>query len=117
MCIVYRFFNKIIECLNYPFQLIEDLIDNLHGKCIFTLLDLKDGFHHIRVYEESIHYTAFITSLGHFEFLKMPFGLKTGPTTFQKFVNKIFADLIKSRQVMIYLNDILILTVTMKRHL
>lgn len=96
LCIDYRFLNKITECLNYPFPLIEDLVDSLRDKYHFTLFDLKDGFHHVDVAEESIKYTAFITPLGHFEFLKMPFGLKTAPATFQKFINKIFSDLIRS---------------------
>lgn len=71
----YRFLNKVIECLKYPVPLIEDLIDNLRGKHIFTLHDLKDCFHHLTVSVKSIPYTAFITPLGHFEFWKMPFGL------------------------------------------
>lgn len=116
-CIDFRFLNKITERLNYPFPLIEDLFDCLRSKKWFTLLDLKDGFHHISMSEESIKYTAFITPLGHFEFLKMTFGLKIAPPVFQKCINKIFEDLIRSGDVIIYLNDILIVSETIERHL
>lgn len=116
LCVDYRFINKILERDNYPLPLIEDQIDKLRDKCFFTLLDLKDGFHHIDVAEESIKYTSFITPLGQFEYCKMPFGLKTGPSTFQRYINKVFCKMIASGDVVIYLDDVLISSKTLKDH-
>lgn len=59
----------------FPLPLIDDNIDLLRGKKYFTYLYLKDGFHHVNIAKDSIKYTSFITPLGQFEFLKMPFGL------------------------------------------
>ncbi|XP_046740532.1 uncharacterized protein LOC124407965 [Diprion similis] len=64
LCIDYRFLNKIIERDNYPLPLIEDQIDTLRDKKYYSLLDLKDGFHHIKVTEDSIKYTSFVIPLG-----------------------------------------------------
>lgn len=117
LCVDYRFINKITLRENYPLPLIEDLLDRLRGKRYFTSLDLKDGFHHVNMARDSVKYTAFITPLGHYEYLKMPFGLKTAPDTFQKFINKIFTELIKSGDVVTYLDDVLIATDNIERHL
>ena len=111
-----RFLNKITLRDNYPLPLIEDQIDKLRDKKYFTLLDLKDGFHHIPIAENSVKYTAFITTFGQYEYLKMPFGLKTAPSKFQRFVNTVFADLIKTGDVITYLDDFMIATETAEQH-
>lgn len=67
---------------NYPIPLIDDLLDRLAGKSLFAKLDLKNGFHHVFMHEDSIKYTSFVTPLGQFEFLRMPFGLKNAPSVF-----------------------------------
>ena len=92
----YRFLNKITLRDNYPLPLIEDNLDRLRDKCYYTLLDLKDGFHHIDLAKDSINYTAFITPLGQYEYLKIPCGLKTAPAKFQRFVNMVFSGLVNS---------------------
>ena len=116
LCVDYRFLNKITLRDNYPLPLIEDQIDKLRDKIFFTLLDLKDGFHHIDVSESSIPLTAFITVFGQFEWLKAPFGLKTMPAKFQRFINTIFSELIKAGEVIIYLDDILVASKTLEHH-
>ncbi|XP_043478302.1 uncharacterized protein LOC122508807, partial [Leptopilina heterotoma] len=116
LCVDYRFLNKLILRDNYPLPLIEDQIDKLYNKRFFSLLDLRDGFHHIDVEPESVKYTSFITPLGQFEYLKMPFGLKTAPAKFQRFVNTVLDELIRSGEVVVYLDDILVASENLEEH-
>lgn len=117
LCIDYRTLNKYIAKDNYPIPVIEDQINVLKNKRYFSILDLKDGFYHIRMAEESMPYTAFVTPFGQFEFTKMPFGLKSAPTRFQKFVNEIVDSLIRSGDALVYIDDFLIATETIEHHL
>ena len=117
LCIDYRVLNKVLRRDNYPLPLIEDQIDTLRDKKYFSVLDLKDGFLHIRVANESIKYTAFTTPFGVFEYRQMPFGLKVGPARFQRFVNAALADLIRAKDIVVYMDDVLVATVTMEHHL
>lgn len=117
LCIDFRELNKILVRDNYPLPNIEDLIDRLHDKMYFSSLDLKDGFYHIRMADDSVKYTAFITPFGQFEFVKMPFGLKVAPSRFQRYVNEVLADLIRSKEVVVYMDDILVATRTIEEHL
>lgn len=117
MCVDYRRLNKVTAKDNYPIPLIDDLLDRLLNKRWFTKLDLKNGFFHVFVEEKSVKYTSFTTPLGQFEFLRMPFGLRNAPATFQKFINKVFAEMIRSGEVIIYLDDIMIATQTFEEHM
>jgi len=74
MCINFRTLNKVTVRDNFPLPLIEDQLDLLAGKKYFTTLDLKDGFFHIRMHEDSIKYTSFVTPLGQYEYVKMLLG-------------------------------------------
>lgn len=117
MCVDYRALNKITKRDNYPIPLIDDCIDYLANKKIFSLLDLKSGFHQVKVNEDSIKFTSFVTPDGQWEYTKMPFGLKNAPSVFQRYINKIFRDFIDKGLIMIYLDDILIATQTMEDHI
>ncbi|XP_076660773.1 uncharacterized protein LOC143364170 [Halictus rubicundus] len=99
MCVDYRELNKITVKDNYPNQLIDDNIDQLREKRFFTALDLKDGYHHVRMAENSIKYTAFVTPLGQFEYLVCPFGLTNAPKVFSRFVFRCFEPLIRSNKL------------------
>lgn len=116
LCIDYRTLNKITARDNYPLPVIEDQINALQGKQYFSLLDLKDGFHHVNVAEDSVKYTAFVTPFGQYEYLKMPFGLKNAPARFQRYVNEVLSDLIKVGTVIVYMDDFLIATDTLEEH-
>lgn len=87
----------------------------LNNKQYFSKLYLKDRFFHIEMASESVKYTAFIIPLGHFEYLKMPFGLKIGLSRFQRFIYEIFYKLIESGVISVYLNVILVVTETLEQ--
>lgn len=89
----------------------------MNNKKYFSLLDLRDGFHHISVAENSIKYTSFVTPLGQYEYTKMPFGFKTAPSKFQRFVNAILNNLIKNGDIVVYLDDFLVATQTLEHHM
>lgn len=100
----------------FPIPQIEDILDNLGRSYYFTTLDLKSGFHQIELDKESRQKTAFSTDLGHFEFLRMPFGLKNAPATFQRAMNSILGNLI-GRVCYVYLDDIIIFGRSLNEHL
>lgn len=102
--------------MNNLINIIKSSLLKLQGKRYFSSLDLKDGFHHINVAEDSIKYTVFITPLGQYEYLKMPFGLKNAPARFQRYVNEVLSDLIKEGNVVVYMDDFLIATDTLDKH-
>ncbi|KMQ86687.1 retroelement polyprotein, partial [Lasius niger] len=117
MCIDLRPLNQRIYPQKYPFPIIEDHLDKLYGKKIFTKLDLKDGFHQIDIHPEHTKYFSFATPTGQYEFVKMPSGYCEAPAEFQKRVIQIFDSLIRSGKILIYIDDILIPTVTVKENL
>lgn len=117
MCVDYRALNKVLAQDNYPLPLIEDQLDALRGNRYYSTLDLKDGFYHIAMAPESIKYTAFVTPMDQFEFVRMPFGIKIGPQLFQRFINEVMADLVKRGDVVVYMDDILVASETLDSHI
>lgn len=84
LCVDLRPLNSRVVKQKYPFPLIEDCLSRLSNKSVFTLLDLKDGFHHIRIHPEYTKYFSFATPDGQFEYTRLPFGYCEAPAEFQK---------------------------------
>lgn len=108
ICVDYRQLNRKVIKDRYPLPLIEDQLDLLQDAKIFSTLDLRNGFFHVPIEESSIKYTAFVVPTGHYEFLKVPFGLCNSPAVFQKFINAVFKDLIAEKVVLTYMDDLIV---------
>jgi hypothetical protein len=115
MCIDYRGLNKITQKSKYPLPHTEDLIERLHNANYLTKLDLRSGYHQLRMADDSIDKTAFITRYGLYEFLVMPFGLCNAPSTFMRMMNDILRPLMDTC-VIVFLDDILIYSSTIEQH-
>lgn len=108
LCIDYRALNARTIKDRYPLPHIDDQVSRLSGKSLFTTLDLAQGYYQIKLSKDSIHKTAFVTPSGHYEFLKMPFGLANAPAVFSRLIKIVLGSL--GENIATYLDDVMLPT-------
>jgi hypothetical protein len=115
LCVDFRGLNRVTIKNRYPIPLVNNMMDRLRDAKVFSKIDLRAGYHNVRIRDGDEWKTAFRTRYGSFEYLVMPFGLTNAPATFQRFMNDTFADMVDIF-VVVYLDDILIFSDNLDEH-
>ena len=115
LCVDYRKLNKMTVKNKYPLPRIDDLFDQLKGSCVFSKIDLRSGYHQLRIKDTNVHKTMFRMRYGHYEFLVMPFGLTNAPTDFMYLMNRVFQPYV-DQFVVVFIVDILVYSKDRENH-
>ena len=112
----FRDLNLVTKPFIYPIPLINEILDNIGGSKYFSTLDLKSGFFQVPICKRDAPKTAFSTPKGHFEFTRMPMGLRNSPSTFQKLMNTVLYGIEGGVKAFVYLDDVIIFGSTVEEH-
>lgn len=112
----YRKLNQVSIDDKFPMPNMDDILGKLGNSMYFTTIDLAKGFHQIEIAEKDIRKTAFSTDKGHYEFVRMPFGLKNAPATFQRLMNSVLSEYI-GKICLVYLDDIIVFSTSLEEHI
>ncbi|KAL0561469.1 hypothetical protein IC582_001897 [Cucumis melo] len=115
LCIDYRELNKVTVKNRYPLPRIDDLFDQLQGATVFSKIDLRSGYHQLRIKGEDVPKTEFRSKYGHYEFIVMSFGLTNAPAVFMDLMNRVFREFLDTF-VIVFIDDILIYSKTEAEH-
>jgi hypothetical protein len=116
MCIDYKELNKKTIKNRYPIPRIDELLNELHDVVYFTNIELRSGYHQIKMRKKYVPRTAFRCHYGHYEFLVIPFGLTNAPSTFQYCMNHVFNKKLR-KFLLVFFDDLLIYNKTWEEHL
>ena len=115
MCVDYRSLNEVTIKNKYLLPRIDDLFDQLRGACVFSKIDLRFGYHQLRIHSLDIPKTAFTTWYGLYEYTVMSFGLTNAPAYFMYMMNKVFMEYL-DKFVVVFIDDILVFSKTEAEH-
>jgi hypothetical protein len=115
MCVDYHSLNEVTIKNKYPIPRIDDLFDQLKGSKYFLKVDLRSGYHQLKIRKSDIPKTAFVTRYGQYEFTVMSFGLTNAPTYFMNLMNKVFMEEM-DKFVIVFIDDILVYSKSVEEH-
>jgi hypothetical protein len=115
MCVDYQSLNEVSIKNKYPLPRIEDMFDQIKEVSVFSKIDLRSGYHQLKIRESDIPKTAFHTRYGLYEYIVMPFGLMNATTYFMYLMNNVFMEYL-DKFVVVFINDIVIFSKTKEEH-